>query len=503
MNCAEFDRQLDAYLDGALAPEAAEALRRHAAGCAPCAALLGTLERGQQALMSVRPRPAPPGMLAAVHARLEQQHRRWRWAPLWRMAMVAAPVAAAVVAMVIFRPPAPPLLVEEARSSVPPASLAPSPPGPPQKLMAFGIGADGAIAGGSGASPARRPRRQVRAPSPRRPPPRPVAPPRPAEARISPALMRALNRPVSVVAQDRPLGEVASQLAEEADVPVRVVGDAEQRVSLQAQQAPLWLALQAMAEQAGARIEPRGDGVLLRVEPRLALRQTDGATPRQAPLAQQMARAPRQQTWSPEFGRLPERQFALGGGGRVENQRSASANAAAGDAAGPTTRARTSGAPTEPAPPAAGGLAAPTAPQAAPPDRDTTGSVRGQVAEAHSARAALAPTSEVRLQRGEIAIFRVEATYGALQVLGRAGDGLRYRLWVKHGDGRLDRGARTLRLATSARPGPLAIPSTAATIAWSVDPSGVILLRAGPPVELAPTVVRTLRNLDVATLWPR
>jgi hypothetical protein len=78
---------------------------------------------------------------------------------------------------------------------------------------------------------------------------------------LSPALVAALQRPVTLSIASEPAAAAAAKLAEAGDLAVRVDVDGDHPVSFQSQGAPLWQALQTVAQETGLVIEPNGDGV--------------------------------------------------------------------------------------------------------------------------------------------------------------------------------------------------------------------------------------------------
>jgi len=95
---------LTALVDGALPPERAEAVRRHLAACAGCAAEERRLRGAVALLAALAPAPEPsPFFAARLEARLRAEGtRRAGWlarlvALRWRLAVPAAALAAAAL----------------------------------------------------------------------------------------------------------------------------------------------------------------------------------------------------------------------------------------------------------------------------------------------------------------------------------------------------------------------------------------------------------------------
>ena len=85
MRCVEFGRLVDRYVDGSLAPDAAAALGRHAAGCAACHRLLAEA-RGVRRLLAADAAAvrAPRGFADRV---MDRVYRETLWKP------AAAPIS--------------------------------------------------------------------------------------------------------------------------------------------------------------------------------------------------------------------------------------------------------------------------------------------------------------------------------------------------------------------------------------------------------------------------
>ncbi len=125
MTCEQFDRQLDAFLEGSLAPLPRREMDAHLAGCAACQALTDDL-RGVVAAATALPRSiAPPRNLwPDIAARLARQAAHpgirsisWtRWAPLAAAAVLLVTVTA-VVTHRLSRGSAP--ILVEARPALP------------------------------------------------------------------------------------------------------------------------------------------------------------------------------------------------------------------------------------------------------------------------------------------------------------------------------------------------------------------------------------------------
>ncbi|MBI3911784.1 MAG: zf-HC2 domain-containing protein [Armatimonadetes bacterium] len=557
MKCRDFAGAVERYLDETLSPADGEALRHHAAGCPACAAQIEALACAERALRSVAPHPAPPGMLDAVYARVRPQDRparRFRWG--WPAAALVPAAAAAAFLLLLGRGVSPPVGERSLHARVP-ALPGVSVPLPETTLSPPPIHSS-KTAGKQG------PHKTVLKPQPVSPP-APVAPrhplrPRPrrpasnAEARsaaaavpeenLSPALLAALQRPVTVVFRQEPLRAVARQLVEAADVPVHVEAPPEARVSLQARDAPLWFALEKMAEQTGAVIEPAGNGVALRVT---APRMAQAPPPVERPLpAQPQVAGQRQMTsvgsqklsgrsevWSPRFGSLPEKEFEAKpspDGDRLILNRSRTPAAPEGASAEESsarkgreplhdsefTGSGAGGMSPAPLPDGLRGAAAPAAPSgnvgaAGPPGprgqaaltperRELPGAASGeQVPKAFETPRA---GEGVRARIGWLVLIRVGPDwFGALQPL-RITDGvLRYRLWIKRGDGRLDGAGASVRTAES-RSGPqggsIPLPGTSRRLRWAPGGESEIDLFPTGPVVTAPTELRGVHGLDAA-----
>jgi hypothetical protein len=90
------------------------------------------------------------------------------------------------------------------------------------------------------------------------------------ELDVSPAVLAALQRPVDLQTEGLPVREVMVQLAEVADVPVKVDWKVPQlTVSVQEAGAPLWRVLENVAKQGSLEIYPQDNYLVLRpAEPR-------------------------------------------------------------------------------------------------------------------------------------------------------------------------------------------------------------------------------------------
>ena len=98
MNCTEFERHLQPYVDGELAVGDAAAADAHAAECAGCR---GLAERERRFRQLVRRQPresAPPEFREAIRTRLRRAERRVAIRP-WLVAPTAAVAAALVLAL--------------------------------------------------------------------------------------------------------------------------------------------------------------------------------------------------------------------------------------------------------------------------------------------------------------------------------------------------------------------------------------------------------------------
>lgn len=87
----------------------------------------------------------------------------------------------------------------------------------------------------------------------------------PPEFNVSPAVLTALRRDVDVKVDTVPVREALAQLTERADVVVRLDPAVQpQRVSVRQAGAPLWVALQSVAQQARLKIYPEDNHLVLR-----------------------------------------------------------------------------------------------------------------------------------------------------------------------------------------------------------------------------------------------
>lgn len=73
--CAAFDEDLSALLDGELAPPREQELRGHLAGCAQCSARAAALREVDDALRALPAPPLPAGLEARLRARLHEERR--------------------------------------------------------------------------------------------------------------------------------------------------------------------------------------------------------------------------------------------------------------------------------------------------------------------------------------------------------------------------------------------------------------------------------------------
>jgi len=124
MNCATFDHQLDAWIDGTLDPAVAREMDRHLASCEGCRAATADMRAVLKAAAALPTSIAPPRNLwPEIAARLEgaapaRNIRRipWRrWAPLAAAAVLLVAVTATLTYQLARRPvvaaarPAPPV----------------------------------------------------------------------------------------------------------------------------------------------------------------------------------------------------------------------------------------------------------------------------------------------------------------------------------------------------------------------------------------------------------
>jgi hypothetical protein len=133
MNPCALTDQLDAYLDGDLAPEASRAFEAHAARCPACADELALAERLQAALRATPAAPCPDDVWAATLARIARAEQdrpavptagRARM-PRWRVAAMGVTLLALVAAALLLLRPA-----SETRRETPIATADPAPPPP-------------------------------------------------------------------------------------------------------------------------------------------------------------------------------------------------------------------------------------------------------------------------------------------------------------------------------------------------------------------------------------
>jgi anti-sigma factor RsiW len=92
MRCEEFAANLEAWLDGELAAEAATATAAHAAGCPACAEVLAARLRLRAALREAAAATPPADLRAAIlaAAAAEGPTQRRRWRPLAVAGLAAA-----------------------------------------------------------------------------------------------------------------------------------------------------------------------------------------------------------------------------------------------------------------------------------------------------------------------------------------------------------------------------------------------------------------------------
>jgi hypothetical protein len=98
MNCAEARTHLPSLVYGDLAPAAADAVRRHLAGCAACRQHHADLQQLRHALDSV---PAPSVQVDLPRLYREAAERQERRARRWRRAALACCAAAALLLLVV------------------------------------------------------------------------------------------------------------------------------------------------------------------------------------------------------------------------------------------------------------------------------------------------------------------------------------------------------------------------------------------------------------------
>jgi hypothetical protein len=178
--------QLDAYLDGDLAPEEARAFEAHADRCPACADERALAERLRAALRATPAAPCPDDVWAATLARIarEEQDRpalpaaRQARMPRWRVAAMGVTFLALVAAALLLLRPA-----AETRRETPIATADPAPPAPPPIAPTpSDVGpSEAASPEASPAAPApdapSAPRRRARAPRPVPSAPETTAPP--------------------------------------------------------------------------------------------------------------------------------------------------------------------------------------------------------------------------------------------------------------------------------------------------------------------------------------
>ncbi len=572
MNCRELIEKLDALVDDELSPAERERVEAHAVACAACHRELEALRLAEQALRVPEFRTAPPGMLAAFHRRLGERpapRRAFAWP--WMAGSLAAAAAAAALVLVV-RPPAPPDAppgVECARG--PERLTAAASPVDLPAVPSLGVAASPAVtppsAAASPASPSSSRRdapalelayhaapalESGRLPNAGGPGLTRAALQPPAEesaSSLSPALVNALNRTVTVSLESDSPREAVAALGEAADVAVQVDAAARSPVSYQASEVPLWQALEAVARQSRLVIEPEGDGLRLAMrgpaeleEMRLnalpqgpragaaADRESMGRTPAAGGrgVAARKPSAPpagRVSVWSAAFGDLPEQGFAasdealaqlqqrrapdmlaatpraqegvggggLGGfgaqgpGGRIDPARGVPGRSRAEDLSARRARREAAGGRSEPPP--------------APRPQPAAESRAAKAADADGAAWHVVPEGRVLLLRsgdGE--------RHGALLPVGRkqdAGVALYYQLWVEPAaDGREKADERppvaTLRAGENGR-ATIQVAPLGGVLEWSPAGPGKHQFRAvDDSLGLSPTDARSFRGLQPA-----
>lgn len=98
--CAEVGRQLDAYLEGELAPAEAARVQAHLAECAGCAERRRLHEETVAALRAI-PVVEPPARVRAQVRAATQPRRRFQLTPVWRGLTGTVGVAAAAAALLV------------------------------------------------------------------------------------------------------------------------------------------------------------------------------------------------------------------------------------------------------------------------------------------------------------------------------------------------------------------------------------------------------------------
>jgi hypothetical protein len=111
MDHATAQNELQAYLDGALAPDRARAVRAHLEGCAACRAELALLREVDQSLRAWPVVPEPEGLTERVMAALAAEARPttalpwaavWPWLrERWSEVLLGAVLAATIVVLVV------------------------------------------------------------------------------------------------------------------------------------------------------------------------------------------------------------------------------------------------------------------------------------------------------------------------------------------------------------------------------------------------------------------
>lgn len=109
MDHAEVKGNLQAYLDGALPPQEADAARAHLDGCDACRVELALLRQVDQALRAWPVLPEPEGLAARVMDAVQQKaapprllEAPWPWLRAhWSEALLGAAVAATIVVLLL------------------------------------------------------------------------------------------------------------------------------------------------------------------------------------------------------------------------------------------------------------------------------------------------------------------------------------------------------------------------------------------------------------------
>lgn len=104
MSHRRIQRDLSAYLDEELAPEAMVEVRGHLEQCAACQAELDGLRWLRRLMGRLEAPEPPPGFDAALWSRVDRrEEQRWAWWPRPRVALAAAALTVVLVAVPIVR----------------------------------------------------------------------------------------------------------------------------------------------------------------------------------------------------------------------------------------------------------------------------------------------------------------------------------------------------------------------------------------------------------------